>query len=347
MRRGFFLFFLAALLLLLCQPAGAQMSSDPGPGNFGPGTHLLFGQVRLAGSNAPVDHVQITLRKFSGEIVSMRPTNSNGEFTIPGVYAGSYVVVAEKDGFQPAQEDVEVAVMGSTMVSLVMRPLQGASAPAGTVSVRLLTIPQKAKDAYAKGVAELYDKKNPGASLPYFQFALKEAPEFYEADFQTGVAYRTLGQNEQAEAAFRKTLELSKGQFLGTRFRLASVLVDLKRYSEAESMAREGLASRPNSWLGNFELGRALVGLGRPAEAEKSVRKALELNPGLAKGYLLLANIHIARKDPANVVKDLDDYLRVDPKGPQSDQARRVREQMQQQVNQAKKASPAGASPPQ
>ncbi len=347
MRRGLFPFFLGALLLVYCQPAEAQMSSDPGPGNFGPGTHMVFGQVRLAGSNAPLDHVQITLRKFSGEVVSMRPTNSNGDFTIPGVYTGSYVVIAEKDGFEPAQEDVEVAIVGSTMVSLVMRPLERASAPAGTVSARLLRIPHKAKDAYAKGVAELYDRKSPQASLPYFQLALKEAPEFYEAYFQTGVAYRTLGQNEQAEAAFRKTLELSKGQFLGTRFRLASVLVDLRKYSEAESMAREGLASRPNSWLGNFELGRALVGLGRPAEAEKSVRKALELNPGLAKGYLLLANIHIALKDPADVVKDLDDYLRVDPKGPQSDHARRVREQMQQQGNQPKKASSAGVSPPQ
>jgi Flp pilus assembly protein TadD len=347
MRRGLFPFFLVGLLLLLCQPAGAQMSSDPGPAIMAPGTHMLFGQVRLAGSNAPVDHVQITLRKFSGEMISMRPTNSNGDFTIAGINAGSYVIVAEKDGFEPAQEDVEVAAMGSTMVNLVMRPLERARAPAGTVSARLLAIPQKAKDAYAKGVAELYDKKSPEASLPYFQLALKEAPEFYEADFQIGVAYRTLGQNEQAEAAFRKTLELSKGQYLGTRFRLASVLVDLTKYSEAESMAREGLASLPNSWLGNFELGRALIGLGRPAEAEKSVRKALELNPGLAKGYLLLANIHIARKDPADVVKDLDDYLRLDPKSPQSDRARRMREQMQQQVNQAKKASPAGASPPQ
>src|SRR5712692_4167455 len=348
MRREFFAFLLAVFLAFLSIPAAAQLGQDPGMPTSMQGRIMIVGQVTAAGSNAPLDHVQIYLRKPSGEVIAKSLTNATGTFMVQGVFRDYYIVAAEREGLQPVDEDLDATYsFGTATVTIVMLPVTvGATAPSGTVSARMLGVSERAMEAYKKGLAELHDKKNPEASLPYFQRALKEAPGFCEAHFQSGLAFSALGRNEQAESAFRKSIELCKERFLGARFRLAAVLVDLKKYSEAESMAHEGLAARPESWLGNFELGRALIGLGRQDEAETSIRKAVKLNPALDKGYLLLANIHMARKEPAAVVQDLDDYLRVDPQGPQSDQARRVRQQMQRQVDQTKSASPSLPSPP-
>jgi hypothetical protein len=55
--------------------------------------------------------------------------------------------------------------------------------------------------------------------------------------------------------------------------------------------------------------------------------------------YLLLANIHIQRKDYPALVRDLDDYLRLAPIGPEADQARKTRERVQTLMNARKDES--------
>ena len=60
---------------------------------------------------------------------------------------------------------------------------------------------------------------------------------------------------------------------------------------------------------------------------------ALPDNPPV---YLLLANIHIQRKDYPALIRDLDDYLRLAPIGPEADQARKTREHVQALLNASK-----------
>jgi hypothetical protein len=60
--------------------------------------------------------------------------------------------------------------------------------------------------------------------------------------------------------------------------------------------------------------------------------------------YLLLANIHIQRKDYAALLRDLDDYLRLAPFGPEADQARKTREHVQSLLKSPKVDSDASDS---
>ena len=84
-----------------------------------------------------------------------------------------------------------------------------------------------------------------------------------------------------------------------------------------------------SSWRGPFELARALTALKKTDEAEKSAEKSRDLMPDNPPVYLLLANIHIQRKDYPALVRDLDDYLRLAPVGPEADQARKTKERVQ------------------
>ncbi len=345
-------FCLAAVLAILALPASAQRRPSRGSGvgtDTGPRSVTVLGRVRSAESDAPIPSVRVELRAGSGEMIGSRFTNYDGEFTFMNLTAGNYEVSIEETGYQPYRERVEIhesrGAENIVLIFLQANPAAGPKPPGSTISARMLSLPERARKEYAKGVAELYEKKNPSASLPHFQHAIEAASGFYEAYHQTGVALRSLGRNEEAEAAWRKAIELGNGHFAGSHFTLASLLGDLKRYADEESIARAGLQIEPQSWRGNYELARALLYLNRQDEAEKAIQQALSVKPDLAKAYLILADIHMGRDDRAALVRDLDNYLRLEPSGPQSDNVRSVREQTIREMGEAKVSTPPQTPP--
>lgn len=120
-------------------------------------------------------------------------------------------------------------------------------------------------------------------------------------------------------------------------FTLAAIQTDSKQYDDAEKTARQGIASDSSSWRGPFELARALNALKHADEAEKSAQQSRDMMPDNPPVYLLLANIHIQKKNYPALVRDLDAYLRLSPFGPEADQARKTRERVQAMLDAPKK----------
>jgi tetratricopeptide (TPR) repeat protein len=205
-----------------------------------------------------------------------------------------------------------------------------------------LSVPRKAHDEFEKGMALVYMKSDYRAAIAQFQLAIKDFPTYYEAYAEEGTAYYELQEMSPAEEALQKSVELSNGTYADALFTLAAIYTDTKRFAEAEVLARKGLAADSSSWRGPFELARALNALKRPEEAEKNAQQARDLMPDNAPVYLLLANIHIQRKDYPALLRDLDDYLRLSPYGPEADQARKTKDQVQAALN-AQKAAAAGS----
>ena len=71
-------------------------------------------------------------------------------------------------------------------------------------------------------------------------------------------------------------------------------------------------------------------------EAEKNAQQARDIMPDNPPVYLLLANIHIQKKDYPSLIRDLDEYLRLAPNAPEAEQARKTRERVQNILNQTK-----------
>jgi tetratricopeptide (TPR) repeat protein len=198
-----------------------------------------------------------------------------------------------------------------------------------TISVRELGIPPKALQDFQKG-AELLMKKDAAGSLPHFQHAVAEFAGFYEAYYRMGVANLKLWRLTDAEQAYRKSIELSGGQYAQPLLALGILLSYQEKYAEAEGVTRKGLDLEPTSWAGHYSLGCALFGLNRLEEAEKSIREALHWKTDSAEAQLLLAEIHNREKDYGAVLNDLDEYLKLDPNSPTSVKARVFRERAQQ-----------------
>src|SRR6266853_294031 len=211
----------------------------------------------------------------------------------------------------------------------------------GSISAHELSVPHKAHDEYEKGLNLVYSKSDYKGAIIQFQRAIKDFPNFYEAYAQEGSAYTFLGEMGPAEEAMRKSIALSSSQYSEALFLLAGLLNNTKRFPEAENLSRQGVALEASSWHGHFEMARALTALKQPEEAEKSAKQARDLKPDNPAVYLILANIHIQLRDYAALLKDLDTYLKLSPNGPEADQARKTREELQAVMQQAKDQAPA------
>ena len=69
-------------------------------------------------------------------------------------------------------------------------------------------------------------------------------------------------------------------------------------------------------------MGRVYYELGDLAKAGPEVGTALRIDPSLAQGHLLAGNILLRAHQPENAVVEFQEYLRLDPKGPFSAQAK-------------------------
>jgi len=194
-----------------------------------------------------------------------------------------------------------------------------------TVSLRELLIPPKALRAFEQGL-ELMAKKDPAGSLRYFQSAVAEYEGYYEAYDRIGAANLKLWRVREAEQAFRKSIEVSGGQYAHPMFALGAILDTQKKFAEAMTVIRKGLDQEPKSWTGQYYQGLALFGLDRLEEAENSVRDALHLKSDFPEAHLLLADIHSREEDYSSLVNDLNEYLKLAPNGPASDRAKALRE---------------------
>jgi tetratricopeptide (TPR) repeat protein len=193
------------------------------------------------------------------------------------------------------------------------------------VSLRQLTIPAKASHAFEQGMERLA-KKDPGGSLPYFQRAILEYSGYYEAYDRIGAADLKLWRIDDAEQAFRKSIEVSAEQFAHPLLALGSILDSQKKFAEAESVIRKGLDLDPASWTGHYYLGMALFGLNRMEEAEKAVRESLLEKVEFPEAHLLLADIHSRQADYRSLISDLTEYLKLVPDGEVSARAKALRE---------------------
>jgi Flp pilus assembly protein TadD len=304
--------------------------------------HAVFsigGTIRDNIDHGAMENILVTLKLLTGSTVNTAFTRSNGDFQFDGLGDGDYIVEIIVRDYEPVRETVSITDASRVGLSFFLARNAKVVNPASqlSISAHQLSVPHKAHDEFEKGMNLIYMKSDYRAAIPQFQLAIKDFPTYYEAYAEEGGAYYQLEDMGPAEEALRKSIDLSSGQYADASFTLASLLTDTKRYADAVTTARKGISVDASSWRGPFELARALTALKQTDEAEKSAQQSRDLMPDNPPVYLLLANIHIQRHDYPALLRDLDDYLRLSPIGPEADQARKTREHVQAMLNAPKK----------
>jgi tetratricopeptide (TPR) repeat protein len=160
------------------------------------------------------------------------------------------------------------------------------------------------------------------------QRAIALFPDYYEAYYVVGMANLMMERSADAEEAFRQSIELSERRYARPLIALGAVLCDQENFGEAESVIREGLELDETPWIGHLLLAHALFGLGRWDEAEVNANGAILRRPDVADAYLLLAHIHMRQNNTTALLEDLEAFLKLEPDGAISAQARKLREDL-------------------
>lgn len=292
----------------------------------------MGGHVRDEATHEPLQSVALEILASGGQAAPPATSGIEGEFRFGGLRDGDFQIRATKKGYEPVTVAVSIMVGGAPPVDIFMHKQSDGrpAAPGDAISARDLSIPEKAQEAFNKGRTLLYDKSEPAKAIPQFEHAIALFPTYYEAYTQIGIANQRLNKFSEAETSLRKAVELSTAKFPDSMFWLAALLNDQGRFSEAEPLARQAIAEGDGSWHGPFEQARALIGLRRGAEGEAIALRAMGLRPDNPQVYLVLANAHIQQRKFASVVQDFDEYLKLAPNAPGSDQIRQRRDRMRE-----------------
>ncbi len=134
---------------------------------------------------------------------------------------------------------------------------------------------------------EQYRNDEDTQALETFQQALKLDPEFAEAHFRLGLTYDALGQEQEAEGAYKKAVETYK-KYLATdgneddaeaHYNLGQTYNGLHLYTEAVREYRQAIKIKPDDAAIHYDLGLSLMRLAQYDQAAAAFSKSLELDP--------------------------------------------------------------------
>ncbi len=326
-------FFLGVFLLSLFLPARA-----PGfvfPSVLERSTFALTGIVFTDGTDQRIPSANLTLCDDGGTPLQQSSASDSGEFSFQGLHPGHYILKVQAPGFQDAELHIDLSFTSDRGLSVSLQPTRNISLPASglsTISAHELVMPEAARNLFASGKTKLYTQKNPQGALHDFQSAMAQAPAFYEAFYQSGMAYLALQNPAEAEKQFRKSLDLSQQKYADANIALGTILIHRHEVREGEPLLRQGLASNPHSWPGQFELGELELSRGHFESALAAAQTAAQLAPQQAVIYRLLAVIHLRQKNYPALITALDSSIELDPNSPAGLRAKELRIQAEKQM---------------
>ena len=214
---------------------------------------------------------------------------------------------------------------GSRAAPAASYPAQGGPY---TVSVAELKVPDKARELFHKAQKALGDHEL-DAAREFARKALDIYPDYAEAlrlcaviDIVNGGDIT--GASQLLEQAVR--IDPDDGM---TYITLGSAYVLLHRFDDAQYVLNRGLSLEPNAWQGHFEAARVLLHKGRFQEALEQARQAIQLGPESSPMVLLVrAHAYVGLSKYPAAMADLEECLRQNPSGPESESASRSLEQV-------------------
>ncbi len=290
--------------------------------------NFIKGQVRYE-NGQPADHVVVRLRSERIVFTDERTTDDMGKFTFDGLVPSTYHLTIEGQGFRPYSSDLDISVSKMAIEQITLRLDEGPDAkavpgqgPGGSLNARIAQIPPKARKEFDAGKQRMQAQDAVG-SVQHFQKAIELYPQYAEAYQLLGVVHVEGAKFGEAEPELQKATEIEPN--MSTAYFALGVCRNLMaKYAEAETALLRGLELDPESADGHHELAKAYWALGRWQDAEPHAQKAVALKPDLAPAHVLLGNIALRKRDPQGALKEFQEYLRLEPKGPMAEQVRTI-----------------------
>ena len=256
-------------------------------------------------------------------------TDERGQFQFNGLTPAIYEIIVEPDGdrFEKAKAIIEVFPNQPAIVNINLKEKKPADSKGGpkVVSAGELdpAVPSAAKKEFGRASDSARSGKTDDA-VAHLRKAIEIYPKYLMAHNDLGAQLLAQGKLDEAAAEFRRAMEIDSKAF-NPQLNLGIVLVQQKRYAEAMNVLKTALAIRSDSPAAILYDGLAREGASDYDGAERQLVMAHQLGgPQFSKALFRLGQIYINRGERKRARETLEEYLREDPKGADSAEAKRL-----------------------
>ena len=301
-------FMALAAVLMLASGALAQSTMIKGKVVDGQGTPIV-------GATIVIEFKGGVNRKFQTK------TDKRGEFVQLLTESGEYQVTAtaEKVGSQSAP--VRVRQGQPAEVNITLTP----GGPGGADTARATAMKKTFDEGVTASRAGDHD-----TAIAKFNEAATLIPSCHDCYYNIGVSYMQKKDEKQAEAAWKKAIEL-KPDYGEAMNALATLYNNQKRFDEASAMSSKASSSGGaggGSADAIYNQGIILWNQGKIPEAKVKFEEAIKANPSLADPYYQLGMALLNEGKMPDAVSAFESYLKLAPAGQFAAQAKTMVEQL-------------------
>jgi len=285
----------------------------------------IRGSVRDAVTHRVLERVVVMVEAAESGYAGQAETDTSGKFELQGLPAASYVVVVRFPGYYEMSQAANLTVNPSTYLSFELHPKPSNAPPAvapegpdAHLNARMAAVPEKARKEFA-AARDLWQKgENPERCIDHLNKAIKFYPKFPDAYVLQATVYIQQNNAAEAKSALDRAIEIDP-KLPEAWFTLGMLQNSRKDYAGAEKSLIEGLKLDDGSPQGHYELAKTYWASGRWQDAEPHALKTAALQPAMAPVHVLLGNIALRKRDAPKALKEFQEYLRLDPKGPMAE----------------------------
>ena len=311
--------FICLAVLLTASGYGQGVGDRNRPA--GRGTYRIMGKVYLPDGH-PAQDVEVKADGAEMNTGSSTRTDSDGGFVISGLSSGNYMVVVSEKGYQTESESVTIAegmVSGSAyQLAFNLRVPGQKKGDIYSANPLFKGVPKSALDKFKKAVDKLH-ANDAKASIPLFDEAIADYPNFAPAYYERGTAFLKENELDKALESFVKAISI-RSDYLEPKYSVGYTQY-LKNNFEVSAAVFDDVLKQREMPEAHLYLGISLLKL-RNIDAsiphfKAAVAKKDDESMALAHRYL--GGIYIQKKQNAEAAAELQRYLDLVPKTPDAE----------------------------
>ena len=275
----------------------------------------------------PVQDATVLFEAVDANRKTQTKTDKNGDFLQVGLSSGAYKVTASKDKVGTQTLNANVRQGPNNPMAFTLSATSGVSAGDKEAAAAI--------QASAGAAVEAMKAGRHDEAIAKFQEVIAKVPTCSDCYYNIGVSQMAKQQQSEAEASFKKAIEL-KPDNADAYTALANLYNSQKKFDLAAEASANAAKYSGAGGGGNAESsynqGVILFNAGKFAEAKTQFEAATKADPNHAMAQYQLGMTSLNLGQIPDAVAALEAYLKVDPNGPKAGEVKAALPALQQML---------------